>query len=198
MKLLQGLIRLKSGIETNDRSAIEEAFVLITGEVAQFPAGCSGSCGSYTGKDGEQEGPEFLSLSSELYSISGNIFSCIPIEDVPTPPEDISAPIRDFDLDFTMNKSAAKVPSNDESSLEQKKSSAFENKFSPGLEIDDEEGYDKINDAVKPVARTRRAHKQSEVFCQDCKKTISVDPMFKKEPYYCDLIKLGQKCPNAK
>lgn len=188
MKLLQGLIRLKSGIETNDRNAIEEAFVLITGEVAQFPAGCSGSCGSSTDKEVDQEGPE-----PELYSI------------VPSQPDlaeyelkDISAPIRDFDLDFTMNKSAVKAPSNDESSLEQKKSSAFENEFSPDLEIDDEEGYDKVNDAVKPVARNRRAHKQAEVFCQDCKKTISVDPMFKKEPYYCDLIKLGQKCPNAK
>lgn len=184
MKLLQGLIRLKTGIETNDKKAIEEAFVLITGEVVEFPSGCSGSC--RLNKDVKQE-----TSDPEIYSMV--------TVDEPTPtPENVPVLTKDFDLDFTMNKSGEEPSNSNGSSSEQKKSSAFENKFSPDLEIDDEEGYDKINDAVKPVPRTRKAHKKVEVFCQDCKNTISVDPMFKKEPYYCDLIKLGQKCPNSK
>ena len=205
MKLLQGLIRLKSGIETNDRNAIEEAFILITGEVAQFPAGCSGSCGAYAEMNKALEEENRDSDEPDVYSIipieqrladlenNGEAFS-----ELLSKPKDISPPIRDLDLDFTMNKSAVKTPNNDESSLEQKKSSASENNFNPSLDIDDEEGYDAINDSVKPVARTRRPHKKSTVFCQDCQSNIEVDPLFKKEPYYCDLVKLGQKCPNNK
>ena len=71
----------------------------------------------------------------------------------------------------------------------------FVNKFDPGLDADEEDGYDLINDNVKQVQRKRKAHKNVKVFCQDCQKNIEVDPQFKKEPYFCDFIKLGQKCP---
>ena len=174
MKLLQGLIKLKSGIEANDKKEIESAFVLITGEVAQFPDGCSGSCGAYAEMNNALEEEN---------------------------PEDISPYFKDLDLDFTVKKIKkdkpleAIVQPEPETTI---KSEGFENKFNPSVEIEDKEGYNELNDRVKPVPRTRRPHKQSTVFCQNCNKNILVDPLFKKEPYYCDLIKLGQKCPNAK
>ena len=86
--------------------------------------------------------------------------------------------------DFTMNN-------NKTESIKKE----FINKFDPGLDADEEDGYDTINDNVKPVERTRKPHKNVDVFCQDCKQTISVNPQFKREPYFCEFIKLGQKCP---
>ncbi|MDC0911118.1 hypothetical protein OAQ45_00925 [Candidatus Marinimicrobia bacterium] len=89
-----------------------------------------------------------------------------------------------LEMDFTMDKDKTNA-----------KKKEFVNKFDPGLDADEEDGYDLINDNVKPVQRKRKAHKNVKVFCQDCQKNIEVDPQFKKEPYFCDFIKLGQKCP---
>ena len=89
--------------------------------------------------------------------------------------------------DFTMNPKRE----------DKRKIRKFENKFNPDLEADEEEGYDSIDDSVKPVARERKPHQKADVFCQDCRQTISVDPQFAKDPYYCDFVKLNQKCPYA-
>ena len=104
----------------------------------------------------------------------------IPIETYTPEPENVEI----LEADFTMNKN--------KTNAEKKE---FVNKFDPGLDADEEDGYDLINDNVKPVQRKRKAHKNVKVFCQDCQKNIEVDPQFKKEPYFCDFIKLGQKCP---
>ena len=103
-----------------------------------------------------------------------------PIEIYTPEPENVEI----LEMDFTMDK--------DKTNAEKKE---FVNKFDPGLDADEEDGYDLINDNVKPVQRKRKAHKNVKVFCQDCQKNIEVDPQFKKEPYFCDFIKLGQKCP---
>ena len=103
-----------------------------------------------------------------------------PIEIYTPEPENVEI----LEMDFTMD--------NDKTNAEKKQ---FVNKFDPGLDADEEDGYDLINDNVKPVQRKRKAHKNVKVFCQDCQKNIEVDPQFKKEPYFCDFIKLGQKCP---
>lgn len=89
-----------------------------------------------------------------------------------------------LDMEFAMDKN--------KTNAEKKE---FVNKFDPGLDADEENGYDLINDNIKPVERKRKAHKNVKVFCQDCQKNIEVDPQFKREPYFCDFIKLGQKCP---
>jgi hypothetical protein len=74
----------------------------------------------------------------------------------------------------------------------------FVNNFNPeSVVIEKEPDEDLINDKVKPVPRTRAAFKMTTVFCQDCHKNIEINPKFKKEPYYCDFIKCGQKCPNS-
>jgi len=86
--------------------------------------------------------------------------------------------------DFTMNKNKTESTKKE-----------FINKFDPGLDTDEEDGYDAINDNIKPVERTRKPHQDVSVFCQDCQKTITVNPQFKREPYFCEFIKLGQKCP---
>jgi hypothetical protein len=104
----------------------------------------------------------------------------IPIETYTPEPENVEI----LEMDFTMDKN--------KTNAEKKQ---FVNKFDPGLDADEEDGYDLINDNVKPVQRKRKAHKNVKVFCQDCQKNIEVDPQFKKEPYFCDFIKLGQKCP---
>ena len=163
MKLLQGLQKLKEGIETNNTKLIEEGYSLLTDEDINFPT----------------------------KTVS------IPIE---TPPTQIHIPelereirqranvslenVQSLEMDFTMDKNKTKTKKKD-----------FVNNFDPGLDADEEDGYDLINDNVKPVERTRSPHKNVTVFCQDCQKNIEVNPQFKRDPYFCEFIKLGQKCP---
>ena len=163
MKLLQGLQKLKEGIETNNTKLIEEGYSLLTDEDINFPT----------------------------KTVS------IPIE---TPPTQIHIPelereirqranvslenVQSLEMDFTMDKNKTKTEKKD-----------FVNNFDPGLDTDEEDGYDLINDNVKPVERTRSPHKNITVFCQDCQKNIEVNPQFKRDPYFCEFIKLGQKCP---
>ena len=163
MKLLQGLQKLKEGIETNNTKLIEEGYSLLTDEDINFPT----------------------------KTVS------IPIE---TPPTQIHIPelekeirqranvslenVQSLEMDFTMDKNKTKTKKKD-----------FVNNFDPGLDADEEDGYDLINDNVKPVERTRSPHKNITVFCQDCQKNIEVNPQFKRDPYFCEFIKLGQKCP---
>ena len=163
MKLLQGLQKLKEGIETNNTKLIEEGYSLLTDEDINFPT----------------------------KTVS------IPIE---TPPTQIHIPelereirqranvslenVQSLEMDFTMDKNKTKTEKKD-----------FVNNFDPGLDADEEDGYDLINDNVKPVERTRSPHKNVTVFCQDCQKNIEVNPQFKRDPYFCEFIKLGQKCP---
>ena len=163
MKLLQGLQKLKEGIETNNTDLIEEAYSLLTDEDINFPT----------------------------KTVS------IPIE---TPPTQIHIPelekeirqranvssenVQSLEMDFTMDKNKTKAEKKD-----------FVNNFDPGLDTDEEDGYDLINDNVKPVERTRSPHKNVTVFCQDCQKNIEINPQFKRDPYFCEFIKLGQKCP---
>jgi hypothetical protein len=109
----------------------------------------------------------------------------IPIETYTPEPENVQILITNSESDFTMDHIRAKNTTNAEKK-------EFVNKFDPGLDADEEDGYDLINDNIKPTERTRKAHKNVKVFCQ---KNIEVDPQFKKEPYFCDFIKLGQKCP---
>ena len=163
MKLLQGLQKLKEGIETNNTKLIEEGYSLLTDEDINFPT----------------------------KTVS------IPIE---TPPTQIHIPelereirqranvslenVQSLEMDFTMDKNKTKTEKKD-----------FVNNFDPGLDADEEDGYDLINDNVKPVERTRSPHKNITVFCQDCQKNIEINPQFKRDPYFCEFIKLGQKCP---
>tara|TARA_R110000824_G_scaffold103417_2_gene245658 strand:- start:9242 stop:9739 length:498 start_codon:yes stop_codon:yes gene_type:complete len=89
--------------------------------------------------------------------------------------------------DWSMNKDKA-AP----------KKRTFVNTFQPeNVKVNDEEGAHLLDDNVVPVPRIRAEFKMASVHCQDCNKTIEVNPQFKKEPYHCDLIRLGQTCPNA-
>ncbi len=151
MKLLQGLQKLKKGIETNNTSLIEEGYFLLTGEKINF-------------RD-DPETVEKVSTPTETYTPE---------------PENVQL----LEPDFTMDKHKAQAEKKE-----------FVNNFDPGLDTETEEGYELVNDNVKPVERKRKPHKNVSVFCQDCQKNIEVDPQFKKEPYFCDFIKLGQKCP---
>jgi hypothetical protein len=151
MKLLQGLQKLKKGIETNNTSLIEEGYFLLTGEKINF-------------RD-DPETVEKVSTPTETYTPE---------------PENVQL----LEPDFTMDKHKLQAEKKE-----------FVNNFDPGLDTETEEGYELVNDNVKPVERKRKPHKNVSVFCQDCQKNIEVDPQFKKEPYFCDFIKLGQKCP---
>ncbi len=153
MKLLQGLQKLKKGIETNNTSLIEEGYFLLTGEKINFLD--------------EPETVEKASAQTETYTPE---------------PENVQL----LEPDFTLNQHKVQA---------QKKE--FVNNFDPGLDTEVEEGYELVNDNVKPVERKRKPHKNVSVFCQDCQKNIEINPQFKREPYFCDFIKLGQKCPNS-
>ena len=153
MKLLQGLQKLKEGIETNNTSLIEEGYFLLTDEKISF-----------------RYDPETVKKVST------------PTETYTPEPENVEI----LEMDFTMDKN--------KTNAEKKE---FVNNFDPGLDTEVEEGYELINDNVKPVERKRKPHKNVSVFCQDCQKNIEINPQFKREPYFCDFIKLGQKCPNS-
>jgi len=151
MKLLQGLQKLKKGIETNNTSLIEEGYFLLTDEKISF-------------RD-EPETVEKVSTPTEAY--------------IPD-----SENVQLLEPDFTMDKHKLQAEKKE-----------FVNNFDPGLDTEAEEGYELVNDNIKPVERKRKPHKNVSVFCQDCQKNIEINPQFKREPYFCDFIKLGQKCP---
>ena len=151
MKLLQGLQKLKKGIETNNTSLIEEGYFLLTGEKINFLD--------------EPETVEKVSAPTETYTPE---------------PENVQL----LEPDFTMDKHKLQAEKKE-----------FVNNFDPGLDTEAEEGYELVNDNVKPVERKRKPHKNVSVFCQDCQKNIEINPQFKREPYFYDFIKLGQKCP---
>ena len=151
MKLLQGLQKLKKGIETNNTSLIEEGYFLLTGEKINFLD--------------EPETVEKVSAPTDAYTPE---------------PENVQL----LEPDFTMDKHKLQAEKKE-----------FVNNFDPGLDTEVEEGYELVNDNVKPVERKRKPHKNVSVFCQDCQKNIEINPQFKREPYFCDFIKLGQKCP---
>ena len=153
MKLLQGLQKLKKGIETNNTSLIEEGYFLLTGEKINF-----------------LDDPETVEKVS------------VPTETYTPEPENVQL----LEPDFTMDKHKLQAEKKE-----------FVNNFDPGLDTEAEEGYELVNDNVKPVERKRKPHKNVSVFCQDCQKNIEINPQFKREPYFCDFIKLGQKCPNS-
>lgn len=65
--------------------------------------------------------------------------------------------------------------------------------------LDEDEGYDRINDQVPPTPRTRPpAVAEVPVYCEDCNKTVNIHPQFKKVPFHCEYTKLGQKCPRSR
>lgn len=53
-------------------------------------------------------------------------------------------------------------------------------------EAGNENGYDKINDNVKPSQRNRKSYSTKNVVCIDCNKSFDVNPLFAKENYICD------------
>lgn len=122
---------------------------------------------------------EKISFPSKLETVEK---VSIPIETYTPEPENVEI----LEMDFTMDKN--------KTNAEKKE---FVNNFDPSLDTETEEGYELINDNVKPVERKRKPHKNVSVFCQDCQKNIEINPQFKREPYFCDFIKLGQKCPNS-
>ena len=61
-----------------------------------------------------------------------------------------------------------------------------------GLDVDKPEGYDKINDDVSRSPRTRSGYKSATMACNDCGKTLDVNPIFKKDNYVCDRC-IGKK-----
>jgi hypothetical protein len=126
----------------------------------------------------------YILLTGEEISFPVVSTASVPIEETYTPePENVQL----LDMEFAMNLN--KVES-------EKKE--FVNNFDPGLDEDKEDGYNTVDDDIKPVERKRKPYTDVEVFCQDCKKNITIHPQFKRDPYHCELIKLGEKCPNSK
>ena len=87
-----------------------------------------------------------------------------------------SAPIEDTYTPETENVQILDMEFAMDLNKVESKKKEFVNNFDPGLDED----------------------REVEVFCQDCKKNITIHPQFKRDPYHCELIKLGEKCPNSK
>jgi hypothetical protein len=62
------------------------------------------------------------------------------------------------------------------------------NKFEEmmGLDVDKPEGYDKIDDSGPRSPRTRGGYKPATMQCEECKRSVDVNPIFKKDNYICD------------
>lgn len=126
----------------------------------------------------------YVLLTGEEISFPVVSTASAPIENAYTPePENVQL----LDMEFAM----------DQNKTESEKKE-FVNNFDPSLDEDREDGYNTINDNIQPVERVRKPYKDVEVFCQDCKQNITIHPQFKRDPYHCELIKLGEKCPNSK
>ncbi len=93
-------------------------------------------------------------------------------------------------------KKTVEVKKSDDFTIDRKRksrkpvTSAGNNKFETMTEIIAEagrdNGYDKINDSVKPSERTRRPFTNKRISCLECSKSVEVHPMFVKENYVCD------------
>ena len=173
MKLTEALNILKKGIQEGDEELIEEGFYLLTGERVIFP----------------DEDPTMFTGDEWPVRTTPTEFKSSKSED-PYKEPIVKVEITENE-DFTMNKDRKPIRKRE-----------FVNNFNPELQPDKEKGEELINDNVAPVPRTRAAHKMTTVMCQDCNKNIEVNPSLishkKGEPYYCDLIKCGQPCPNIK
>lgn len=88
------------------------------------------------------------------------------------------------------------VKKNEDFSVESKRSSRKiadrrrENKFEQMsdaiAEAEQEKGFDKINDDIKPTQRSRQQYSSKKVKCVECNSINDVHPMFAKEFYTCD------------
>jgi len=89
------------------------------------------------------------------------------------PPKKKSEPLKQ---DFTVQQAESKTP-------------VFaHNKFEEmmGLDVDKPDGYDKINDDITRSPRTRGGYKPATMICNECGKSLDVNPIFKKDNYVCD------------
>jgi hypothetical protein len=62
----------------------------------------------------------------------------------------------------------------------------FESMHDAIAEAGQDKNFDKIDDDIKPVERTRRPFSEKAVKCSECNKSVKVHPMFIKENYVCD------------
>jgi hypothetical protein len=62
----------------------------------------------------------------------------------------------------------------------------FEQMTDAIYEAEKENGYDQINDNVKPTSRKRNSYSDKSVTCIECSKTFNVHPMFARSNYTCD------------
>lgn len=167
MKLTEAINKLKAGIEECDDDLIEEGFFLLTGERVVFP----------------DEDPSMFAGGAHPHKMT----PAFPLGIIPNKETTPTNMVQGVEDDWSMIKSK-----------ETPKRKAFTNTFKPeNVKVNDEEGAHLLDDNVVPVPRTRAEFKMATVHCQDCNKTIEVNPQFKKEPYHCDLIRLGQSCPNS-
>lgn len=62
------------------------------------------------------------------------------------------------------------------------------NKFEDMVDLDTEkpEGYEALNDDIKPTKRSRRAYTPIDVECASCHKHFAINPLFKKDFFTCD------------
>lgn len=54
------------------------------------------------------------------------------------------------------------------------------------LDIEKPEGYETINDNIKPTNRSRKSYTPITVKCSACDKKVSINPIFKKDIFVCD------------
>ncbi|MFI5404939.1 MAG: hypothetical protein ACHQ1D_00350 [Nitrososphaerales archaeon] len=91
-----------------------------------------------------------------------------------------ATPNRSSTLDFTVKKTPK-----DKRPI-RAISQTGKNLFSPEIEPEKDEDYDKINDNVAPVPRMRKAPENVKLVCQECKNKFEVPAKFKKDFYRCD------------
>jgi rubrerythrin len=83
------------------------------------------------------------------------------------------------DFAIKTNKPSRKVSGNN-------RKNKFEDMTDIIFEAEREQGYDKINDKIKPTSRDRKSYSTKAVKCVECNKNFDVHPMFVRDNYVCD------------
>lgn len=172
---------LYSALETGDWEAVSEVYFILSGERVDIPE------------------PEPLDESTAMLKSMMDRLEKLERQDPPKKNTKRGRP-RKKAIKKTNDQVAENFMMKPERTTNTVKASTKQNKFEKMMDIDledDEDGnYDLVNNNVKPTPRNREGFSMKTVFCQDCQKNIEVHPMFAKEPYSCDIVKCGKKCPN--
>lgn len=165
---------LEEAIDNKDWAMVCEVFYKITGEEKKV-------------EEDKVEIVDANSYSRQFHDMKSEILSALREElgqekktqpKKPSPKKDVK-PKQSDDFSVKNNKPSRKV-------TDRPSTNKFEQMQDLTAEAEQENGFDKINDNVKPVERSRKTYSPKKVACTECGGINEVNPIFARETYTCD------------